>query len=1268
MKFSSKMKIHFKYGLFILFVILFFYQKTVFAKDTRNQNNSEKVQGMVIAKIKQGFSISALNSLSNLSTDNFTIFNIEQIFPKSTKSGLSRVYKISFPQNIRPEEFAARIFDSGIFEYVEPKYISYIEQTIPNDTLASSQFYLKQINMLNGWDIQQGSAATVIAIVDNGTDFHHPDLAANIHINLAEATGIPGVDDDGNNYVDDFYGWDFGENDNDPSHGSDESSVSVHGTHTAGIASAVTDNITGIAGIGWNCSILPIKASTDEESYEIPFGYEGIVYAADNGAFIINNSWGRSGIYSQYEQDIINYAASKGCIIVAAGGNSNMETNFYPASYVHVLAVAAVNEIDEKTSYSTYGKFIDIAAPGGDKRIGRPGILSTFPVDRGSYGELSGTSMASPIVAGLMGLLKNQFPDFDSQQLKRQLVLTADNIDPLNSDYEDLLGSGRVNGFRALTEIVQEEIPVKIDFFKAAVYDSVRGNGNFLFERGEDIGLDVWYRNYAISPATNFEVTLTSNDDQILITGGRVKVSQIPPDTNFVIQGQLRFTIKSQAEPHLTKLAFNYSFSNGIGGSDTISVVIGKRAILLVDDDDGYHNVEQFYFTALNSLNVPYLVWDHSRLGTPPAQTMAHFPTVIWSCEWAFPSLTADDRIALQYYLNQGGNLFISGQDIGWDLADPEGTENNQFSELSQKFYQNYLHSMYHADISNSSVVSGIPGTFGQGMEFSIYQPGIPVHFQFPDWIEPMPDAVSCFRYDSDKGAGIFSILIHRVLNLGFGFEAVDATREADPLLPSRTRTELMKRILNTLGPILHQPLCDSELPLDSLNFSVELSPLVSDWQSLSLFWKTENMGDFEEIPMDFLGDFYFQKILGMNSYSGQIDYYFKLTSPYFQQTLPVNGKSEPFSFFIGTDLTAPSIVHLPLHDIFLQNAARPIRVFVEDNIAVDSNAVWLHYFTSTGNDSLLLKPNCTNWYSGSIPPVINVGDSVQYYFTARDAAASPNRAVSEIFSYNVGFEDFEHGLNYWSADSNTWALDDNEAHSGSYCISTLPGQDYANNMNICLYANDSFKRRELKDFILHFWTKYSLENGVDFGFTEISLDRGTSWEVIGEAMTGIQDNWQHIFIDLNPFSTENDDTLLLRFRLETDSSQTKPMSGWFIDDICIQSKNASKIVNEKIDNVIPFHYIVLFPNAPNPFNAVTSICFETFVPGEVRLEIFNVRGQIVLNRRLNFSLPGNHKISWDGQDSRGLNCGSGIYFARLYMKQANQRRTSNTIKLIYLR
>ncbi|HDP99972.1 MAG TPA: hypothetical protein ENN22_12415, partial [bacterium] len=759
-----------------VFLCLMLMTENSAASDERRSDIFPVKPGVVVAKLKPDIELFLLKNKLSRPAARVPFTAIDRLFPSHDHHpAMSKIYHIHFSETVSPKEVALELISTGLFEYVEPRYLATVVATFPIDSLLQHQFYLEQMDLFKAWDFQRGSREVVIAIVDNGADYRHPDLFGNLWVNEAEASGIAGVDDDGNGYVDDIYGWDFGENNNDPGYGTVESLISVHGSHTAGIASAVTDNITGIAGVGWKCRIMVVKVSTDDDTYQIPFGYEGIVYAADNGAHIINNSWGRRGPYSQFEQDVIDYAAGKGCLIVAAGGNANSETIFYPASYTKVISVAAVNELDEKSSYSSFGRSINVSAPGGDQRVGKPGILSLFPMEMGGYGELSGTSMASPMVTGVLGLLKNHFPDWDRLQLYRQLVLTADPIDLQNPGHSGKIGFGRVNAFRALTETILSEEPAKIALFRAAVTDSVWGNNNGLFERGETIGIDLYYRNYALSPGQNFKVRLSSPDPDIIVTQNAVDLAAFPADSLVSIRHQLHFFIKPLAKPHLVPLAVNFSMDNGEGGSDTLKVLIGKSALLLVDDDNSIRNVEGFYISVLDQLRVPYLIWDHAELGAPSARNLIHFPTVIWFCEWAFPSLSAEDRFSLQYYLDHSGSLFISGQDIGWDLADPEGTENNQYSEAAVNFYRHYLHAEYHADHSLSSNVVGVPGTIGQGLQFKIYQPAIPIHFQFPDWIEPTAGALSCFRYDNARGAGVEYSGKHKVINLGFGFEAIDS-------------------------------------------------------------------------------------------------------------------------------------------------------------------------------------------------------------------------------------------------------------------------------------------------------------------------------------------------------------------------------------------------------------------------------------------------------------------------------------------------------------
>lgn len=1260
------MQQNFKIAILLSIVIVLLFEDAQ-GKNLNNTDRSTIIPGVVVAKLRSNYHTIDIATATALSQH--SILKMHRAFPQHDFSpALFRIVTMQFSPAIPPEEVASQLQQTGMFDYVEPKYLSYITATIPNDSLISQQFYLDQVKLFSAWDWEQGSRAIVIAIVDNGTDYRHPDLNDKLWTNLVEAGGVCGVDDDGNGFVDDVIGWDFGNDDNDPMYGTDEARVAAHGTHTAGIAGAMTNNITGIAGVGWNCRIMPIKVSADDDAMSIPFGYEGIVYAADQGAHIINNSWGRTGLYSQFEQDIIDYATSKGSIVIAAAGNTRKDEAFFPAAYVHVVAVAAVNETDVKASYSTTGKFVDLAAPGGD---GTKGILSTFPVARGSYGEMNGTSFASPIVAGIMGLLINRFPHLDQTELIRQVVLTSDRIDHLNPNFIGLLGQGRANAFRALTmepELLKDQ-PARVEFFKAAIYDSVWGNGNFLLERNEEIGVDAWYRNYAVSPNSNLTISLATDDPDITITRGQTTIPTIPPDAIFGIERQLSFKISPLANPHVAKLALTYAI-DGQRGVDTLVTVIGKSSILLVDDDNGRRNLEEFYTSSLDRFGAPYLRWDHVQLGTPPAQALAQFPMVIWFCEWAFPSLSADDRLALQAYLKQGGNLFLSGQDIGWDLADPTGAPDSEYSESAANFYRDDLHSIYRSDISGSSMLIGIPGTIGQGLNFNIFQPQIAHHYQFPDWIEAAPEAQLIFKYDNEKGGGIAFSGNSSVINLGFGFEAMDSKFDESSLRFSKTRTEFMRRALDQLGPIRHQPISDSDKPIDSLAIQVGISPLINDLASLVLFWKTENMTEYSHEEMRRIEGTQFRNMIDLSSYLGQVQYYFKLATPFFEIVHPIASPAKPYSIHIGADRIPPQIFHIPLADIFIQNSARLVQAFVSDNVAVDYTSVWLHYVTAATKDSIQMTPAEKDWYQAFLPPIMKVGELVHYYFSASDQSPVANRTVSEIFSYQTGIEGFERGLDFWLVDSSSWQIDDADFYGGRYCLATFPGKSYPNNQNVSIRSRFGLRRRDLQKAMLQLWTKYEIEASKDYGFIEISADHGASWIRMGEPITGIKKNWLQLRYDLSGFYLDSSDTLLLRFRLQTDADQSQPLPGWFIDDISIQSTEIVAVPENSPGMDSRYPALAHVANFPNPFNSATRIHFEVNFAGEVDLEIINVLGQKIFVRSLGMLPPGRHAISWDGTNFEGRTCGSGIYFCRLRVT-ANPGKSlpqlEKIIKLIYL-
>ncbi len=350
---------------------------------------------------------------------------------------LSRIYHIDIPVEKDLEMAINHLYLTGKVEYAQPHFIPELLQHYPDDPMLGEQYYLEKIQAFDAWEISRGDTNTVIGIIDTGTDLWHPDLINSIKYNYDDP--INGEDSDNDGFVDNFYGWDFGEGDNMPQY-----NAHAHGVHVSGIAAATPDNSTGIAGTGYYSKFMPVKI--DDEFGRLVKPYEGIVYAADRGAGVINCSWGGTLGGGPYGEDIINYAIfNRDVLVVAAAGNSNNQVPLYPAAYEYVLSVAATDTADVKTGFSSFGITVDVSAPGLK-------ILSTW--SNASYVKASGTSMAAPIAAGAAAIMRSHFPGYNALQIAEQIKATADNIDtiPENMPYAGLLGTGRLNLFRALTE------------------------------------------------------------------------------------------------------------------------------------------------------------------------------------------------------------------------------------------------------------------------------------------------------------------------------------------------------------------------------------------------------------------------------------------------------------------------------------------------------------------------------------------------------------------------------------------------------------------------------------------------------------------------------------------------------------------------------------------------------------------------------------------------------------------------------------------------
>ncbi len=271
------------------------------------------------------------------------------------------------------------------------------------------------LNVADAWKVTEGSREVVVAVVDSGVDYNHPDLRNNIWVNEAEKTGRTGVDDDGNGFVDDIYGWDFA---NNRPNAMDDNS---HGTHCSGIIGAERNGV-GIVGISPKVRIMPVKFLNAQGQGDLYAAVGAIRYATRMGARVISNSWGGGG-YSALLDQAIQEAVNRGVIITAAAGNSaadNDSSPNYPSGYSNVIAVASTDANDDLSSFSNFGaNSVFIAAPGS-------GILSSVPGSR--WASYSGTSMATPQVSGAIALALSIRPNLTAGDLKTALCASAKSI------------------------------------------------------------------------------------------------------------------------------------------------------------------------------------------------------------------------------------------------------------------------------------------------------------------------------------------------------------------------------------------------------------------------------------------------------------------------------------------------------------------------------------------------------------------------------------------------------------------------------------------------------------------------------------------------------------------------------------------------------------------------------------------------------------------------------------------------------------------------
>lgn len=391
------------------------------------------------------------------------------VTPMQAKNLYKTVPGIQIAENVRP----MKMVGGETFRPISPDDIAKAAKaaaTPPfNDPLLSQQWHYHNdgslpgsvvgadANVWEGWKTETGKSDVLVAIIDGGYQYDHPDLQQNVLVNEAELNGQPGVDDDKNGYVDDIYGYNFVINSGDVS-------AHSHGTHVAGTVGAVNNNGVGVAGVAGgngNGGVKMISCQIFDNRSGADANYAGaLIYAADMGASIAQCSWGwdADGYYEQAVLDAIDYFTQfgggekmHGGLCIFANGNTGDEGEYYPGCYEKVVAVGAMDPLKQPASYSSYGDWCDITAPGGNEDYGEKyGVLSTLP--NSTYGYNEGTSMATPHVSGIAALILSKYgsTEFTNENLRQQLVASVNDFYTDNPEVAGKFGSGYIDAFKAL--------------------------------------------------------------------------------------------------------------------------------------------------------------------------------------------------------------------------------------------------------------------------------------------------------------------------------------------------------------------------------------------------------------------------------------------------------------------------------------------------------------------------------------------------------------------------------------------------------------------------------------------------------------------------------------------------------------------------------------------------------------------------------------------------------------------------------------------------
>ena len=619
-----------------------------------------------------------------------------------TEPDLSLDYVLHYEEEVDLVALARAFEQTGMVEYAEPNWLLPLYRTT-NDPDDYRQWYLSTLEAEDAWDIlpaEPSFPATIVAIIDSGVDWNHPDLQGHVWVNPEEdadgdgymnTTSTPGDPDDrdgvdgfngsdGNGYVDDFYGWDFVDNISGCASGEDcdtednnPMDFNGHGTHCSGLAMADTDNNIGVAAVAFDGQIMCLRAgydANDGTGYVVQnAAAEAIEYARQNGARVISMSFGGS----QVLRTPATVAYNSGLLCLHAAGNDDVTTQDQLDRASGMVSVAATSSSDCKADFSNYGSWIDVSAPGVN-------MYNTW--FNNTYTSIQGTSMACPLAASVAALIWNVDPELSSQEVRARLLGTVDAIDHLacNTSYAGQLGTGRVNAYKAAYNIRSTQI----EMGQIQVSDS-GGDGRFLND--EDVNIAFSFENIGINPTETVTCELSCEDASVSISQPQILVDPLEIGDD-VIENM---SAHLEAGGSNRYVAFTLTISTPNAEEELVSefeIQVGTPYLLLYDDAPTSDSVEQYYYTAFKEQGLIF-DWYCSESGNYPLMpglglNMDMYDVVFYASGSAGETASASEQELLSNWLNANRGLVFSSQYAASDLAGSSFLADVLHAELSE--------------------------------------------------------------------------------------------------------------------------------------------------------------------------------------------------------------------------------------------------------------------------------------------------------------------------------------------------------------------------------------------------------------------------------------------------------------------------------------------------------------------------------------------------------------------------------------------------------